>query len=174
MHLTSFEIVAAVKDLYDLYSRINPRGPYRLSLFGETNADERELPEAMRHHGRRLDALIRGAGCLLGNDLPDAALAVTVALWRELRRMEQELAGGALWCEPVYYGFLTHDLAVADGEDSSLVYKLFGEVLAVYLDIISQLQPELRSQYGERINHLRSVVVVQTGDSSSASAAGRE
>lgn len=168
-----FTVIAAVKDLYDLYTRINPRGPYRLSLFGDTAGISADWPAPLQDRAARLDGLIRGVGCALGNDLAVAGLAVTVALWGDVRRLEQEVSAGLRWREPAYYRFLTHELAQCDGSDPGQVYRLFGEVLAVYLDIICDMRPGYRGEYGALVRQLR-LLITQTGENSSLSTSGSD
>lgn len=168
MNPVPFEVIAAVKDLYDLYSRINPRGPYRLSLFGDQGEVGTDWPPPLQARANRLDELIRGVGCSLANDLAAPALAVTAALWNDIRRLEQELTGSRQRGEPEYYRFLTRELDQSAGSDQCQVYRLFGEVLAVYLDIICVLRPGYGTEYGALVNQLRALIT-QIGENSSVS-----
>jgi len=157
-------VIGAVKDLSDLYNRINPRGPYRISLFANASEVGADWPAPFHQNGERIDTLIRGVGCLLANDLADAAWPVTADLWRSIQQLERELIDN--WSRPDYYRFLTRDLE-RTGQKGDGIYRLFGEVLAVYLDIICTVRPDYHTQYGSRISALRRLVA-QTGDISSS------
>ena len=161
----SFQVIGAVQDLNDLYNRINPRGPYRMSLFSEAAAVGEEWPQPFHAKGGRIDVLIRGVSCLLANDLAESAWPVAAELWNSIVQLEGELAPAG-WRAPDYYQFLARELSrpVAKG---GKIYQLFGEVLAVYLDIICAVRGDYRREYGERIRSLRRLVV-QTGESSSS------
>lgn len=163
-----YELVSAVQDLYDLYTRQGPRGPYRLSLFSDPNEIAADWPAAVQAHAERLDELARGVSCLLANNLDAAALPVIAEFWRSVCGLERELAG-ASWQQPAYYYFITQELRKTSGAMPSTAYRLFGEVLAVYLDILCAQRPDFEGDYAARIGQLRQIVI-QTGDMSSASA----
>ena len=160
-------LLGAVQDLYDLYLRIGPHGPYRLSLFSAPAEVGQGWPEPVRASAGRIDQLARGVSCLLANDLAAAAPAVIGELWREVRRLEGRLNGPG-WREPAYYDFVTHELLSNSGPDSSRAYRLFGEVLSIYLEIICGLRDGDRTDYLTRIQRLRETVL-QTGEISSRS-----
>jgi len=165
-----YELVSAVQDLYDLYTRLGPRGPYRLSLFSDPAEVDESWPPLVKQHASRLDELTRGVSCLLANDLAQAAAPVTGELWQGIRELARELAGSA-WRQPAYFGFLTYELTRPAHLDTSDAYRLFGEVLAVYLELLCELRPAMEVEYGARIRQLRRTLL-QTGEKSSGSAAG--
>jgi hypothetical protein len=163
------QLAGAVQDLYDLYVRMSPGGAYRLGILSEPHEPSASWPPALGARIARIDALIRGASCMLANKLPEAALPVVDALWRSTRAFERGLAGSR-WREPAYYRFLAHELASMDGADSASIWRLFGEVLAVYLDVLCRLRPEALSEYIPEISRLRGMIA-QTGEISSGSVA---
>ena len=125
-----YELVSAVQDLYDLYMRMGPRGPYRLSLFSDPSEIDADWPPAVQTHAVRLDELARGVSCLLANDLDSSALPVIAEFWRGVVALEKEITGSA-WHLPVYYIFISRELKRQDGATVAAAYRLFGEVLAV-------------------------------------------
>ena len=129
-------LVYAVQDLYDLYQRHAPGGPYRHGLFGEASGSgQAQLPGAASSRLAHANELARGVSCLLAASLPAAALATTAALWSAVRALERELAGDG-YCEPEYYAFLSSELEREAGPGAlATAYRLFGEVLAVLLDV---------------------------------------
>jgi hypothetical protein len=159
-----YELICAVQDLYELYSRFGPRGPYRMQLFHDQAPAHASWPAAVRQRSARLDTLIRGASCLLANDLAPAALPVAGELWQEVCALEREL-GLAQTPQPGYYTYLSQDLAHAPRE-AQAAYRLFGEVLAVYLDVLSLAHRETAEAVGTRIPTLRQRIIY-AGDSSS-------
>jgi len=161
-------MIGAVQDLFDLHNRLCPHGPYRLSLFADREMITDEWPVALREHAPRLDTLIRGVSCLLANDLSTAALPLTISLWETVQEMERVIAGSA-WRRPEYYQFLSEDLHCNIVGTQADAYRLFGEVLAIYLDILCELRPAWKQEYQPLISRLRGELV-QTGDISSASA----
>jgi len=165
-----FELVCAVQDLYDLYMRLGPRGPYRLSLFSDPAEVDKTWPEQVQRRAPRLDELARGVSCLLANDLAIAAAPLIGELWRAIRTLHAELAGPA-WHQPAYFSFITYELARTEEVAATDAYRLFGEVLAVYLELICELRPDSGEQYGERIMQIRRALL-QIGDISPESAAG--
>jgi len=165
-----FELVSAVQDLYDLYMRLGPRGPYRLSLFSDPAQVDESWPSPVKRDAPRFDELARGVSCLLANDLPDAATPVIAELWRGIRSLARELAESD-WRQPAYFAFITHELARPALVNTSEAYRLFGEILAVYLELICELRPAQGLDYGARIRQLRRTLF-QTGEKSSGSEAG--
>jgi hypothetical protein len=131
----SFLLMDAVQDLYDLYQRASPCGPYRLPLFSDIERGDERVPQALRDAAQRIDTLVRGAGCLLANHLAPAALPLISALWRSVQEFEVRWLPSS--SQPAYYGFLTRELAVTEDDAALQAYRLFGEVLAVYLDVLA-------------------------------------
>ena len=164
------ELLGAVQDLFALYTRHGPRGPYRHSLFGEQAEAAAEWPTPVRQHAAALDVLIRGVSCLLANELAAAAPPLLGSLWRSVRRLARRLSTGAQR-EPAYYRFLTSEIGSLDASGPGDVYRLFGEVLAVYLDLLLASRPELRQDHGGQVARLRRLLA-QTGVKSSAAASG--
>ena len=132
------ELVYAVQDLHDLFQRHNPLGGYRHGLFHDPPAPRPQFPRHALPLLRRACELARGVGCLLASGLPEAALALAGALWQAHVDLERALAGEG-WREPEYYSYLASELArdPADGGVLSEAYRLFGEVLAVQLDLLA-------------------------------------
>lgn len=165
-----FELVCAVQDLYDLYLRLGPRGPYRLSLFSDPAEVDETWPEPVQRQAPRLDELARGVSCLLANDLARAAPPLIREMWRAVLDLEAEVAGPG-WHQPAYFAFISHELSRPDRVAARDAYRLFGEVLAVYLEVVCELRPAADGgEYGERIRQLRHALL-QTGDVSSGSVA---
>ncbi len=151
------ELVYAVQDLYDLFQRHNPLGGYRYSLFHDAPAPEPAWPAAAAAGQRAALTLARGVSCLLASGLPEAALALTGALWQSQLSLERALAGSH-WREPEYYRYLTAELARPGAGETAAeeAYRLFGEVLAVQLDLIAQLEaPAERAALHQRVAQLR-------------------
>lgn len=169
MQQLPFELVCAVQDLYDLYTRLGPRGPYRLSLFSDPAEVDETWPEPVQRHGQRLDELARGVSCLLANDLGGAAAPLIREFWRSVRALHAELAGPS-WRQPAYFAFITHELSRPAAVPVRQAYRLFGEVLAVYLELICELRPDGTGQLDGRIPQLRRALF-QSGAVSSDSAA---
>lgn len=166
MAAVPYELICAVQDLYELYSRFGPRGPYRMQLFHDQLPAHASWPPAVRQRSAKLDVLIRGASCLLANDLAPAALPVAGELWQQVRALEHEL-GLAPHPAPQYYAYLAHELAHAPRE-AQAAYRLFGEVLAVYMDVLCLAHGETAEAVGERIPALRRRIIY-AGDNSSGS-----
>ena len=164
------ELLGAVQDLFALYTRHGPRGPYRHSLFGEQAEAAAEWPAPVRERAVALDVMIRGVSCLLANELAAAAPPLLGSLWRSVRQLARRLSAGAPH-EPAYYRFLTIEVNNLDATGPSDVYRLFGEVLAVYLDILFASRPELRQDDGGQVARLRRLLT-QTGEKSSGAASG--
>ncbi|MBN2081891.1 hypothetical protein JW859_06735 [bacterium] len=167
MNQDLYVLVGAVQDLYDLYLRIGPQGPYRLSLFSDPAEISADWPAPVQASAARIDQLARGVSCLLANDLAAAAPAVIAELWREVRRLEAQLNAPG-WHEPGYYGFLTDELRGGRQLESPQAYRYFGEVLSIYLEIICGLRDGAQADYLVRIQRLRETVL-QTGEISSRS-----
>lgn len=166
------ELLGAVQDLCALYTRLGPRGPYRHSLFGEQAATAPDWPGSVRQSAARLDELIRGVSCLLANDLAAAAPPLLRTLWRAVRELAQQLAPAG-WRRPAYYRFLTLEMEGLRAADTQAVYRLYGEVLAIYLDLLCACRPAQLSEYGPRVGQLRRQLI-QTGvKSSTAPSAAR-
>ncbi len=154
-----------MQDLYDLYQRIAPCGPYRLPLFSQEPAVAHSIPQPVRDQAQPLDALIRGVSCLLANQFPDAALPVIAELWRQVQSAE------ALWLPgnppAAYYTFLTRELHAREPDAAEQAYRLFGEVLAVYLDLLCLLQLPKTAGVAHSVQHLRGLIA-QAGVKSSS------
>jgi len=71
---------------------------------------------------------------------------------------------------PEYYRYLTYELRI-EALKPDLVCRLFGEVLAVYLDILALARPDLAVLLNDCVLELRRRIA-QAGESSSASATG--
>lgn len=167
MAAVPYQLICAVQDLYELYSREGPRGPYRMQLFHDQAQVAAHWPAAVQASAADLDLLIRGASCLLANDLAAAALPVAAELWRRVQELERSL-GLAASPIPQYYAYLTGELRYAP-RTPELAYRLFGEVLAVYLDVLGLAQPTLAAVLRPRLKQLRRALL-QAGVSSSSSA----
>jgi hypothetical protein len=164
-------LLCAVQDLYDLYLRIAPCGPYRLPLFQQEPAAASIVPPGVSERAQPLDALIRGVSCLLANQLPDAALPVIAELWRQVQAVE------ALWLpggQPAaYYAFLTRELHTREPDTAAQACRLFGEVLAVYVDVLCLLRLPKTDGVAHTVQRLRDLIA-QAGvkSSSGGSASG--
>jgi len=165
----AFPLLDAVQDLYDLYQRVTPCGPYRLPLFAETERGAEHVPQALREAAGRIDTLLRGASCLLANHLAPAALPLIAAVWRSVQEFEARFLPG--FSQPEYYSFLTRELAMAEDDAASQAYRLFGEVLAVYLDVIAAMQLPGTAGLAQAVTALRTVLA-QTGERSSSGGGG--
>lgn len=163
-------MLGAVQDLFALYTRHGPRGPYRHSLFGDQAEAAAEWPAPVRQHAVALDSMIRGVSCLLANELAAAAPPLLGSLWRSVRLLARRLSAGAPR-EPAYYRFLTIEISNLDAAGRHDIYRLFGEVLAVYLDILFACRPELQQDHGGQVARLRRLLT-QTGEKSSGAASG--
>ena len=151
-----YPLIAAVQDLYDLLLRHTPSGPYRHELFHDQPEPESEWPRLLRQRAPRLELLLRGASCLLGNSLAPAALPVLRELLPELRALDEALIGPLRPEVAAYYGILQRELRQPeDGESGARAYYLFGELLGVYLDLLCLARPELRSSLGAQTSALR-------------------
>lgn len=161
-----YNLICAVQDLHDLYQRAAPTGPYRLPLFAGEALPEAQLPEPLQQQAAYLDGLVRGATCLLANQLAPAALPVIAQLWRGVQLLEQRQG---LLAEPApeYYAFLTRELAGVEADAESQAYRLLGEVLAVYLDVLCVLRAAVADGIGDAVQRLRAAIA-QTGERSSA------
>jgi hypothetical protein len=152
------ELVYTVQDLYDLFQRHNPLGGFRHSLFHETPTPKAALPPAVAADCRLAYSLARGVSCLLANGLPEAALALAAALWRHVREQERVLVGDS-WREPDYYRFLTAEFAQPASDEASTpsqAYCMFGEVLAVQLDLLALwLEEQEGAALRQRVARLR-------------------
>jgi hypothetical protein len=161
-----YQLVCAVQDLYDLYLRLAPTGPYRLPLFAGAAAPAPVLPAGMREQALRLDALARGVTCLLANKLPLAALPVAAEMWRGVQLLERTLAPSA--GVPQYYAYLTRELAQAEDDAERQAYRLFGEVLAVYLDVLRLAGLPGAAGGTAAVQHLRCLIAQAGGGASPA------
>ena len=106
----------------------------------------------------------------LDADAPEGATALPVVaeLWRGVRLLERELLPQAP--EPEYYAYLTRELTQPAADAERQAYRLFGEVLAVYLDVLGAagLMPD--ASMGGEVRRL-SAVIAQTGDNPSPGSA---
>ena len=145
-----FELVGAVQDLYDLYLRQGPAGPYRMELFHDQVEEPRKWPEALRKEAQLLDRVIRGVSCLMANDLAEAALPLIAEVWRGVRRIEKRALRRS-GKDPAYYNYISFELSIGIPQPEageavdrnqliSKAYFLFGEVIAVYLDAIATVR----------------------------------
>jgi hypothetical protein len=141
----TYALLSSVLELYELYQRFSPAGPYRLELFLSPGDSQLWQAEA----GRRIaaiDELIRGGNCLLANQHPRAARHVVAALWAEVRAFWREAqfawAGKVSSVEPEKFERITQQLAVED-TDAEQVVTALGEVLAVYLLVLALRSAEL-------------------------------
>jgi hypothetical protein len=159
------ELLGAVQDLFALYTRHGPRGPYRHSLFGEQAEAAAEWPQPVRERAVALDSMIRGVSCLLANELASAVPPLLSSLWRSVRQLARQLPAGT-GREPAYYRFLTVEVNNLAATSPADIYRLFGEVLAVYLDVLFASRPDLRRDYGGQVARLRRLLA-QTGEKSS-------
>lgn len=164
------ELLGAVQDLFALYTRHGPRGPYRHSLFGDQAEAAAEWPAPVRQRAVALDSMIRGVSCLLANELAAAAPPLLGSLWRTVRHLARQLPVGATG-EPAYYRFLTVEVDKLDAAGPQDAYRLFGEILAVYLDLLFASRPELQREHGIHVLKLRRLLT-QTGVKSSGDASG--
>lgn len=156
-----------MQDLYDLYQRIAPCGPYRMPLFQQEQAADPPVPPAVRGQAQLLDTLLRGVSCLLANQLPDAALPVIAEVWRRVQALEAAWLPGT---QPAaYYAFLTRELQAREPDTARQACRLFGEVLAVYLDVLCLMRLPKTDGLAGTVQHLRGLIV-QTGDRSSSAA----
>jgi hypothetical protein len=151
-----YPLIAAVQDLHDLWLRFAPSGPYRHELFHDQPEPEPEWPRLLRQRSPRLELLLRGAGCLLGNNLAPAALPVLRELLPGLQALEVALVGPPQAEVAAYYALLSRELEATDGGDAvARAYFLFGELLALYLDVLCLARPELRASLGVQTTALR-------------------
>ncbi len=168
-------LVCAVQDLHDLYQRINPTGPYRMELFHDSPPVEKPVPSGLRHIAPELDTMIRGVSCLLASNLTIPAIPVIRSIWKLVRGIHGSVTmpGGAV---PAYYEYMTHELdqiqdtlgtAARDENTDARVYQLFGEVLAVYLDLLDAMRNPGQDSIRSRIDALRTVIA-QSGSSSNS------
>jgi hypothetical protein len=159
------QVVAAAQDLFDLYTRLSPVKAHRLALFSDQSEVGVEWPALIQQEAPGLSVLIRGVSCLLANDLAPAAIPLTETLWLAVRGLDRTLAGNN-WREPAYFCYLSRELHNPPARDTTAAYRLFAEVLAVYLDILCGLRVGWKEAHGPSINRLRRTIS-QTGDISS-------
>jgi len=157
MQSLSIALVDAVQDLYDLYLRLAPIGPYRMELFHERKDPGAEWPEQLRRAALGIDTLLRGASCLLANQLAPASIPLCAGVLKELRRLRMEL--GESGPEPEYYNYLGYELTRRGDGSNAMAYRLFGEVLALYLDLLCIYGPPGALEHLPRISLLRSALV---------------
>ena len=152
-----YELISAVQDLYDLYQRIGPAGHYKLSLFHNSQPVGQTWPEPVQLHAPRLDELARGVSCLLANGLIQPAPPVCGELWRGVLILEGALRPdpGPL---PEYYRYLSRELSKPGPAKAHSVYRLFGEVLAVYLDVLAAAQGS-RGDWEVQVRELRRAII---------------
>jgi hypothetical protein len=164
-----YQLLCAVQDMYDLYTRIAPAGPYRLTLFHDPPYVATQLAAPLRARLKRVDALIRGVSCLLGSGLCPAAMPVIAELWAETRAVERAWLQST-GAEPPYYGYVSKELLARSADGADAAYRLFGEVLAVLLDVLAGLGLPGTDGLSPRVRHLRAIIA-QTGESASSSSA---
>jgi hypothetical protein len=151
-----YPLIAAVQDLHDLLLRHTPSGPYRHELFHDQPEPQPEWPRLIREQAPRVELLLRGAGCLLSNNLAPAALPVLRELFPALRGLDEALTGPLRPEVAGYYAFLQRELAQpAAAESAAQAYYLLGELLALYLDLLCLARPELRASLGVQTTALR-------------------
>jgi hypothetical protein len=153
-----------VQDLYALYTRFGPAGPHRCELFHDAPTAGEGWPPQLLEQAGELDELLRSAACLLANNLSSGVPPVLLRLWQSVRQLERGLSPASA-AEPEYYRYLQRDLESATA-GPALAYRLFGEVLAVYLDVLSCAHPPFGRQLGGRVAPLRRALLY-AGDSSS-------
>jgi hypothetical protein len=172
-----YRLLSAVQDLHDLYQRLSPAGPYRLALFHDQESpaglDAETLPassaQAMLAAAPGIDLCVRAISCLLANHLAPASAPVCLELLRRIERLWQALNPGQR--PPVYFGYLARELFAQRGEEgadpqlieqrSTRAYRMFGEVLAIYLDLLCDARPSLAEQFTQRISALRAQIVAE-------------
>jgi hypothetical protein len=170
-----YRLLSAVQDLHDLYQRLSPSGPYRLALFHDQDAAGGAgldaLPQASANAllaaAPGIDLCVRAISCLLANHLAPASAPVCIELLRRIERLWQLLKPGQR--SPEYFGYLARELFAQRGEEgaepellaqrTARAYRIFGEVLAIYLDLLCDARPELGSQYAEGIRALRQAIL---------------
>jgi hypothetical protein len=156
MSAPPYTLILAVQDLYDLYLRLAPAGPYRMELFHDRQEPGAGWPDGLRGSARRLELLVRGVSCLLANQLAPASFALTGRLLSEVRALHRELDG--MQTEPEYYRYLDFEVQQAEALDATLAYRLFGEVLSLYLDLLCVYGPPEAGDHLTRISQLRSAL----------------
>jgi len=166
---SEYRLICAVSDLYDIYTRVNPRGPYRHTLFHDPAQTTADWPAQIMDQAGELEELIRGISCLLANGMGRPALPVITALWQRIIRLERQLAGQS-WQMPAYYRYIQREMQQTPAEPTTAAYYLFGEVLAIYIDILCETQPTKLADIQERVSALRRVIA-QKGEISSDSSA---
>lgn len=149
------KLILAVQDLYDIYQQVSPAGPHRNSLLSAPPEPDRDWPAIVAGVAGVLDTLIRGTSCLLANDLAGATPPLLSALWRRITRLDRDLSPPP---PPAYYLYLEREIGTLTAGNGRGCYRLFGEVLAVYLDILLAQQPQLADAHRPRVNALRGTV----------------
>jgi hypothetical protein len=166
--MVAYELICAVRDLYEIYINLAPGGPHRLALFSDAATDPPPGPTAYAELLTRCDGLIRAVGCLLANQLAAFSGPLMAALWGDVRRLHAQVFGNRP--RPPYFRFLDHETAHTQlAEDEA--YRVFGEVLAVYVEVLARLLPEHDAGMLDRVSAL-GAVIAQTAVSSSPSTEG--
>jgi len=166
--MVAYELICAVRDLYEIYINLAPGGPYRLALFSDAATDPPPGPTAYTENLTRCDGLIRAVGCLLANQLAAFSAPLMAALWGDVRRLHAQVFRPQP--RPLYFRFLDHESSrVQFAEEEA--YRVFGEVLVVYIDVLARLLPEHAAGLLDRVSVL-GTVIAQTAVSSSPSTEG--
>lgn len=157
MEAIPYELAGAVKDLHDLFQQINPAGPYRMALFHDREALPTRQPEWFNLEATQIDSYLRGAACLLANDLSGSCLPVIAKAWQLIKATALKV-GFAQQPEPAYFSYLSTELDKAGVKTKAETYRLLGEVLAVHLDMLCSLGFDRGGLVAPKVDKLRAVV----------------
>jgi hypothetical protein len=177
---TDYRLLSAVQDLYDLYQRLSPAGPYRLALFHDQESGGADEFTALPHNAAQLmqaaapalDLRIRAVSCLLANHLAPATGPLSEDLLRQVFRLWAVVNPGVE--PPGYFDYLLGELkrqapwaaldAAALAQQTALAYRRFGEVLALYLDVLCDARGDSAGANAQRISALRAELLSSPED----------
>ena len=157
MEAKHYKLAGAVKDLHDLFQQINPAGPYRMALFHDRKSRASGQPTWFKLEAARIDTYLRGAACLLANDLAESAAPVIAIAWQHIKASALKI-GFTQQSEPVYFSYLSSELDRAEVMTKSQTYRILGEVLAVYLDLLCSLGFDETGLVAPEVDQLRGVI----------------
>jgi len=163
MEAIPYELAGAVKDLHDLLQQINPAGPYRMALFHDREERKSSQPKWFSLEATQIDSYLRGAVCLLANDLADSSLPVIAMAWKHIKSTAFRI-GFAKQPEPAYFRYLSTELSTGERRSKAEAYRLLGEALAVHLDMLCSLGFDRAGIVAPKVDMLRALLTsVSTG-----------
>lgn len=154
MEAIPYELAGAVKDLHDLLQQINPAGPYRMALFHDRESKPSNQPKWFSLEAAKIDSYLRGAACLLANNLTDPSLPVIAKAWQHIKSTAYRI-GFATLPEPEYFNYLSTELDTLERRSQAEIYCLLGEVLAIHLDMLCSLGFDTAGTVAPKVDNLR-------------------